>query len=87
MSDDITPTTEDVKRSYRNHLTSAYHMHSDISNGQFDRWLAEHDRKVVANERERIGTVWACPIDWCRFNAGHEGDHEPASATIGPDGN
>lgn len=39
---DYTPTTEEVERA-----TAGYDVFA-LSEGEFDRWLADHDREVAA---------------------------------------
>ena len=45
MSDDYTPTTEEVREGYAEHVDAYGGVNLGI--GFFDRWLAEHDRQVA----------------------------------------
>lgn len=43
---EYTPTTEQVKVSYRYANDNAVHSLTDSVNAEFDRWLAAHDQSV-----------------------------------------
>jgi len=62
MSDDYTPTTEDVRDAYREQSDGCdFPKHQDYidykasggGEGEFDRWLAEHDRQVAERAWEK----------------------------------
>lgn len=49
---DYTPTTGIVKGAYMIHKFQHEHVELEGSAAEFDRWLAEHDRKVRAEAWE-----------------------------------
>lgn len=44
MTDQHTPTTEEIRRAY---IGEPAHPLDDRVGAEFDRWLAEHDRQVI----------------------------------------
>ena len=49
--DDFTPTTEQVRRSYRSPYDAA------LDREEFDRWLAQHDAEVQAPFRAVLASM------------------------------
>lgn len=75
---DYTPTTGIVKGAYMIHKFQHEHVELEGSAAEFDRWLAEHDRKVRAEawdegyqagvHDERIAAGWDYPATPGRAN-------------------
>ena len=60
MSDEHTPTTEEVREAYATHRFNAYAKYREVGLPEFDRWLAAYDKEVRADERrEAIRDAYA----------------------------
>lgn len=56
MSDDYTPTTEQVRDAYMEGTRSFWHP---IPGPEFDRWLVAHDAEVRADQQEQDAQIAA----------------------------
>jgi len=53
MNDD-TPTTDEVRAAYADAFGAWTATHAQKVNADFDRWLAEHDRRVAEKALQEV---------------------------------